>query len=161
LSKAFTRESDDSEGDDLLSYRPQLPPGARNYITPKGAAKLKQRLEGLLEKKQTAELSEADVKKLDGAIRNLKLRLDSVVIVEAPSDPDKIAVGAFVQVRRGDGEDNTYQIVGVDESNPEHGAISWISPLAKALVSKKAGEKVPFRSPAGNDELHVLKVWYE
>ena len=161
MSKAFTRESDDSEGDDLLSYRPQLPPGARNYITPKGAAKLKQRLEGLLEKKQTAELSEADVKKLDGAIRNLKLRLDSVVIVVAPSDPVKIAVGAFVQVRRGDGEDNTYQIVGVDESNPEHGAISWISPLAKALVSKKAGEKVPFRSPAGNDELHVLKVWYE
>ena len=160
MSKAFTRESDDSDGDDLLSRRPQLPPGTRNYVTRQGAAKLQQRLETLLAKKHTAQNSEADLKKLDTAIRNLKLRLDSFVMVEPPADPEKIAVGAFVHVRRRNGEEDTYQIVGVDESDPEHGAISWISPLAKALLSKKAGDKISFRFPAGHDELQILKVWY-
>jgi transcription elongation factor GreB len=160
VSKAFTRESDDSGDDDLLSYRPPLPAGARNYITPHGAARLKQRLEGLLEKKQETAASEPEAKKLDAAIRNLKLRLESVVIVEPPSDSEKIAVGAFAQIRDQNGQEDTYQIVGVDESNPEHGAISWVSPLAKALLSKKTGDTVQFRSPAGLQELHILKVWY-
>jgi transcription elongation factor GreB len=48
----------------------------------------------------------------------------------------------------------------VDESDPEQGAISWISPLAKALLSRRAGDKVKFRIPAGEDELEILSVHY-
>jgi transcription elongation factor GreB len=159
MSKAFTRESDDSDGEELTTWRPQLPPGTRNYITPEGARRLKERLETLASKRQAAD-SEADSKKLETAIRNLKQRLDSLVIAEPPTDPAKIAIGAVVQVRHGNGEEDTYQIVGVEESDPERGAISWISPLAKAMLSRKAGEKVRFRVPAGEDELEILSVRY-
>jgi transcription elongation factor GreB len=159
MSKAFTRESDDSDVEELASTRPQLPPGARNYITPAGAERLKQQLDQLVRKKE-AVVSETDSKKLDAAIRNLKQRLDSLVIIERPSDPAKIAVGATVEVRHRNGEQETYQIVGVEESDPEHGAISWISPLAKALLAKIAGDKVRFHVPAGEDELEILSVRY-
>jgi len=159
MSKAFTRESDDSHGEELTAPRPQLAPGTRNYITPKGARRLKQRLEALVHKKQTAQ-SEAESKKLESAIRNLTRRLDSLVIVEPPADAQKIAVGAIVHVRHRNGEEDTYQIVGVEESDPQRGAISWISPLAKALLSRTAGEKVRFRIPAGEDELEILSVRY-
>ena len=159
MSKAFTRESDDSAEEELTAPRPQLPPGTRNYITLAGAQRLKERVELLVNKKQAAE-SEAESKKLESAIRNLKQRLDSVVVVEPPADTAKIAVGAIVHVRHRNGEEDTYQIVGVEETDPERGAISWISPLAKALLSRRAGEKVRFRIPAGEDELEILSVRY-
>ena len=63
-------------------------------------------------------------------------------------------------MRHRNGEEDTYQIVGVEESDPQRGAISWISPLAKALLSRTAGEKVRFRIPAGEDELEILSVRY-
>ena len=160
MSKAFTREEDDSGEDELIASWPPLPAGARNYITPDGARRLRQRLQQLQEKKESADATGADAKKLESAIRNLKQRLDSLVIVEPPADAAKIAVGAIVSVRHRDGEEETYRIVGVDESDPEKGAISWISPLARALVSKRAGEKVRFRIPAGEDELDILSVHY-
>jgi len=159
MSKAFTRESDDSDNEELASSRSELPPGTRNHITREGARRLKEQLETLLSKKQAAD-SGAESKKLESAIRNLKQRLDSLVIVEPPADLARIAVGAVVRVRHGNGEEDTYQIVGVEESDPERGAISWISPLAKALLSRKAGEKVRFRIPAGEDELEILSVRY-
>jgi transcription elongation factor GreB len=159
MSKAFTRESDDSGEEEIAPFRP-LPPGTRNYITSEGAQRLKERLQGLIDKKQAASVSDPESKRLESAIRNLKQRLDSLVIVEPPADPAKIAVGATVQVRHSNGEEETYRIVGVEEADPERGAISWISPLAKAILSRKPGEKVRFRIPAGEDELEILSVRY-
>jgi transcription elongation factor GreB len=121
---------------------------------------MKEQLQTLQQKKESAEPAGAESKKWESAIRNLKQRLDSLVIVEPPADASKIAVGAAVTVRHRNGEEETYRIVGVDESDPEQGAISWISPLAKALLSRRAGEKVRFRIPAGEDELEILVVRY-
>src|SRR3954467_15325546 len=122
MSKAFTREEDDA-GEEIPVNWPPLPPGARNYITPDGARGLKERLQNLQQKKESAEATGLETKKLESVIRNLKQRLDSLVMVEPPTDVGKIAVGAIVTVRHRDGEEETYRIVGVDESDPQKGAI--------------------------------------
>ena len=167
MSKAFTRESDDSGAEEIPPFRPQLPPGTRNYITGAGADRLKQRLNDLLEKKQAlasdraaGAASEADQRKIESAIRRLQQTLDSVIVAEVPADPEKVAFGATVTVRHGNGKEEAYHIVGVEEADPGHGSISWIAPLAGALLSRRAGDKVRFRSPAGEEELTILTVWY-
>jgi transcription elongation factor GreB len=168
VSKAFTRESDDESGaEEIPSFRPQLPPGTRNYITREGAVRLKQRLSDLLEMKQALAStgaagpeSEADQRKIESAIRRLQQTLDSVVVAEIPADQEKVAFGAAVMIRHGNGEEAAYHIVGVEEADPERGSISWISPLARALLSRRAGDKVRFRSPAGDEELAIITVRY-
>lgn len=168
MSKAFTREPDEAGADELPFVRPQLPPGSRNYITQDGADRLKQRLQELLEKKRawtatSAEARptpEADRQRVESTIRKLQEILDSVVVANLPADRVKVAFGATVMVRHENGEEESYQIVGIDEASPERGRISWISPLARALFSRRAGEKVLFRSPAGGEELTILTVRY-
>jgi transcription elongation factor GreB len=63
-------------------------------------------------------------------------------------------------VRHGNGEESAYHIVGVEEADPERGSISWISPLARALLSRRVGDKVRFRSPEGDEELTIMTVRY-
>ena len=169
MSKAFTRESDQAGAEEIPSFQPRLPPGTRNYITREGADQLKQRLNGLLEKKQglttgsneAGTASDAEQRQIESAIRNLQQILDSVVLAEIPADQEKIAFGATVVIRHGNGEEVAYRIVGVEEADPDHGSISWISPLAQALLSRRAGDKVRFRSPAGEQELTILSVRFQ
>lgn len=156
MSKAFTRESDDSE--DIPVFRP-APAGVTNYITRPGAERLRARLETLIRKKQAAR--ENEQRNLEAVIRNLQLTLNSIVIADAPVDREKVAFGATVSVRHANGEQETYRIVGIEEANPDIGAISWISPLARALMSKRVGDKARFRSPAGDEELEILTINYE
>ena len=169
MSKAFTRESDDESGaEEIPPFRPQLPSGTRNYITREGADRVKQRLNDLLQMKQASAArsneagtaAEADQRKIESAIRRFQQILDSVVIAEIPADQEKVVFGAVVMIRHGNGEEAAYHIVGVEEADPERGSISWVSPLARALLSRRAGEKVPFRSPAGDEELTILSVRY-
>jgi transcription elongation factor GreB len=168
VSKAFTRESDDESGaEETPHFRLQLSPGTRNYITREGADRLKQRLNNLLEKKQaipSASASgtgiEAEQRKIESTIRRLQQILDSVVVPGIPSDQEKVGLGATVMVRHGNGEEAAYHIVGVEEADPERGSISWISPLARALLSRRAGDKVRFRSPARDEDLTILTVHY-
>lgn len=167
MSKAFTREPD-SGAEEIPAFRPQLPPGTRNFITRVGADGLRQRLTDLLERKQalgtrSIEASatvEADLRKLESAIRRLQQTLASVVVAEIPADREKVAFGATVTVRHGNGAEAAYQIVGVEEADPERGSISWISPLARALLLRRAGDTVRFRSPAGDEELAIMTVRY-
>ncbi|HVV70855.1 MAG TPA: GreA/GreB family elongation factor [Verrucomicrobiae bacterium] len=166
MSKAFTRESDEVDREEVPSGRVQLPPGARNYITRKGADLLRQRLEALHEQRR-AEAgagektdTKAAQRRVESAIRRLQSILDSVVIAGQPEDREKIAFGASVVVKRGNEEEEAYTIVGIDEAEPERGYISWVSPLARALLGRRAGEVVRFRSPAGEQDLKVVKVCY-
>ena len=167
MSKAFTRESD-SGAEEIPAFRPQLPPGTRNFITRAGADGLRQRLTELLERKQAlgtrgieaSATVEADIRKLESAIRRLQQTLASVVVAEIPADQERIAFGATVTVRHGNGAEAAYQIVGVEEADPERGSISWISPLARAVLSRRAGDTVRFRSPAGDEELAIMTVRY-
>ena len=136
-------------------------------MTREGAERLRARLKGLLETKQglatksdDATTAQSEQRKLESAIRNLQRLVDSVVVAEVPVDREKIVFGATVAIRHRNGEEATYRIVGVDEADPESGSISWISPLARALHSRRAGDKVQFKSPAGEDELWILSVHY-
>jgi transcription elongation factor GreB len=167
VSKAFTRESDEARAEEIPSYRPQLPSGARNYITLEGADRLKRRLNKLLEKKRALAIVSNDAgtasqgqQSLESDIRKLQQILDSVVVAKIPVDQQKVAFGATVMIRHGNGQEEAYQIVGVEEADPERGCISWISPLARVLLSRKTGEKLKFQSPAGSEELTILSVRY-
>ena len=168
MSKAFTRESDDGGGQEISSLRPRLPGGARNHITKAGAERLRRQLDELIGKRRAladgvGELdptSNAESQRLEAAIRKLQVILDSVVVAEPPADRGKIAFGALVRLRRGDGAEDEYQIVGVDETDLESGRISWMSPLAKVLLSRNPGETVRFHSPAGPEDLTILDVRY-
>ena len=148
--------------------RPQLPPGVANYITPAGAKKLRDELEALIGKKsQSVTQSDdpvhtAEQRKLQTRIRHLQQVLLSLVVTEPPaSDRERVAFGALVTVRHENNEEIRYRIVGVDESDPSNDVISWRSPLAQQLAGKRAGDRVRFRFPAGEEELEILAVNYE
>jgi transcription elongation factor GreB len=168
VSKAFTRESDETDAEGIPSGRLQLPPGAKNYITKAGADRLRQSLNEFLEKRRVgANLgkspdpdAKAELRRIDSAIRKLQSILDSVIVAEPPADSGKVGFGASVRIRYQHGEEETYQIVGSDEAEPGQGRISAISPLAQALMNSKVGDTVRFKSPAGDQELTVLAVHY-
>ena len=146
MSRAFKRESDESGAEEMPAVRHQLPPGTRNLITREGADKLRHRLNEFLETKRASAGggNEAEARRLDASIRRLQATLESVVVAESPADKKKVAFGASVTIRHEDGEEDEYLIVGVDEAAPETGRISWISPLARVLLSRKAGDIVRF-----------------
>ena len=163
MSRAFKRESDESGAEELPAARPPLPAGARNLISREGADKLRHRLNELLETKRASAGggNETDQRRLDASIRRLQATLEAVVVAEPPADQKKAAFGASVTIRHEDGEEDEYLIVGVDEAEPETGRISWISPLARVLLSRRAGDIVRFQSPAGVEELTIVKVHYQ
>jgi transcription elongation factor GreB len=165
VSKAFTRESDDAGVDEILSIPPRLS-GAKNYITREGADRLGQRLLDLREDRRLlADQVENPntrpaLKRLELECQKLQSALDSAIIVEPPADREKVALGAWVRVQDNDGDEETYQIVGVDEADPSQGRISSASPLARVLLTRRAGERVHFQIPAGQRELTILSVRY-
>jgi len=168
VSKAFTRESDDVPDDGIASVRPRSSAGAKNYITREGADRLRERLNQLLEEKRVLSSrgdeatpdSKTALRRLESAIQKLQATLNSVIVAEPPADQEKVALGASVRVRDEDGEEETYQIVGIDEADPGQGRISSASPLAQALLARRAGEQVQFHSPGGSQELTILSVRY-
>ena len=168
VSKAFTRESDDPSGDEIAPLRPHAPSDAKRYITRGGADRLRQRANGLLAEKgallKGPGSGSADaigkIRRIEAALQRIQQTLNSVIIAEPPADSDKVGFGASVHIRYQNGEEETYEIVGPDEAEPDQSRISVISPLAQALVNSKAGDTVRFKSPAGDQELRVLAVHY-
>ena len=170
MSKAFTR--DENEGPDIPEVVPTasvLALGAKNYITPAGAQKLRIELQKLVEVTRP-ELVEArddpDAKRqlarLDQRIRQLEESLQSAEIVEpAEEGRDVVRFGAWVTVREPDGEETTYRIVGVDEADPDDNWVSWMSPIARALLNRKRGERIPFKFPSGEALLEIQEIRYE
>src|SRR3954447_2706486 len=170
MSRAFVRESDNS-GDDLPPARPQLPPGVKNYITPAGAQRMQSELTDLLQQKRRLLESQAGVgmagsdqerRKLESRIRVLQQRLQTLVVTPPPANGrDSICFGATVLVRNLQGEEISYRIVGIDETDLDKDHISWRSPLARALLSRRVGDQVRFDAPSGTEELHILSIAYE
>jgi transcription elongation factor GreB len=168
VSKAFTRESDEASGDEIAQLRSHPPPEVKRYITKEGADRLRQQANDLLEEKRALLKSSdsgspdtsAKSRRLEAAVQRILLALDSVIVAEPPTDTGKVGFGATVRIRDQSGEEETYQIVGSDEVEPGQGRISSISPLAQALLNRRAGEKVFFKSPAGDQELTILTVHY-
>jgi transcription elongation factor GreB len=165
VSKAFTRESDDARGEEIPSLRLR-PSSVRNYITTEGADRLRRRLLDLREERRLL-ANQVDNPNTPSAVKLLELEcqklqsiLDSAAIAEPPLDQEKVALGAWVRLRDADGTEETYQIVGVEEADPDEGRISSASPLAQALLARQIGEKVRFQIPAGQCELTILSVRY-
>jgi transcription elongation factor GreB len=156
VSKAFTRESDE-EQEVVLRPRTPLPPGVKNYITASGAQRLRDELARLESTATTGERGAAR----EGRIRQLREMIATFVIPEPPIERETVRFGAKVTVNRQANQTETYRLVGVDETNLDRNEISWLSPLAKALLGKRSGDKVPFRSPAGLEQLTVLSVSYD
>lgn len=171
MSKAFTRESDD-QPEPPPRPRPSsaLPPGAKNYLTSGGARQLAEELERLIhtDRPELAVNSQADAEArarlaaVDQRILHLQQSLESAVVVPAPTGiVTKVRFGATVVVRESNGEQSTYRIVGVDETDVDRGWISWLSPIAKALINTEVGQRVRFRFPSGEQDLEIMKIAYE
>ena len=181
MNKAFVREGD---GDDEEELAPslQLPAGTRNYITPAGHARLRHELEELVKRERPKVVdivawaaSNGDrsengdyiygkrrLREIDRRIRFLSKRLDNAEIVDPlrQGDNDQVFFGARVTVADADGAENTYTIVGVDEADVARGRISWISPLARALIKARSGDSIRFQSPLGIREIDIIEVIY-
>ena len=183
MNKAFTRETDDEDDDDGVDTSPSLPQGARNYITPGGYARIRDELDQLLrvERPHVVEVvqwaaSNGDrsengdylygkkrLREIDRRIRFLTRRLDLAEVVDPAArgeNRDQVFFGATVTLCDEQGEEQTYQIVGIDETDFARGRISWVSPLARALIRSREGDQVRFHSPAGWREVEVVEVVY-
>jgi len=185
MNKAFTRESDASDDADDVEAPSPLPSGARNYMTPGGFARLSGELEHLVQKERpelvttvawaagNGDRSENGdyiygkkrLREIDRRIRFLIKRLDAAEVVDpaAPRDEEtagQVFFGATVDVRNARGEPLTISIVGVDEIDTARGYISWVSPMARALLKAREGDTVTLRTPGGAEEIDIVEVRY-
>lgn len=165
MSKAFTRESDDDQDEGpARSYGAELPAGARNYSTPAGAARQKSDLDRLSHVDRPLLLASGDTRalhELDRRIAFVRRRIEAIEVVDPASQPPgAVLFGATVGLRDEDGNPRRCRIVGVDEASPARGDVSWVSPLAKALLGAKVGDVVTVRSPRGDEELEVIEIGY-
>ena len=157
--------------------------GVKNYITPAGYKRLKDEALNLLDTERpelvkvvqwaasNGDRSEnADyiygkrrLREIDRRIRFLTKRLDAAIIVDPANreTSDQIFFGATITVANDAGEEKTYSIVGIDEADVSRGRISWISPLAKALIKAREGDRVTVKTPAGGETLDIVTVEYK
>jgi transcription elongation factor GreB len=181
MSKAFVRESDEDEEE--LSPSPSLPSGTKNYITPAGHKRLKDELEHLVKRERphiveivswaasNGDRSENGdyiygkrrLREIDRRIRFLTKRLEIAEVVDPlrQGNNDQIFFGACITVADASGAESTYTIVGVDETDATSGRISWISPLARAVIKAREGDTIRFQSPLGFRELDIVSVVYQ
>jgi transcription elongation GreA/GreB family factor len=153
VSKAFTKEDDASNAD--IVRRPLSSDAI--HLTPSGVERLRQDLHNLERQRSDKESSE----RLEHLIREIRQKLAQAVVVETPADDGFVRFGATVTVRGGsDGEESQYRIVGPAEVDLDRGWISSVSPLGKALLNRKVGERFPFKYPAGEDTLEIVSVSY-
>jgi transcription elongation GreA/GreB family factor len=161
MSRAFVKETDGEEVAENLPERPQSP--HPNYVTPSGLQSLLDRVRELLERKR--ELSGLDDlgarQELPVVERDLRYygdRVKTAILVDPTTHPDdRVHFGATVVVR-GEHGVQSFAIVGEDEADVASGKISWISPLAKALLNAQVGDWVTWKRPAGDQELEVLSI---
>jgi transcription elongation factor GreB len=180
MNKAFVKESDDDD-EEAVDAAPSLPAGTKNYMTTIGYGRLRGELAHLVKVERpnlvqvvawaasNGDRSENGdyiygkkrLREIDKRIRYLTKRVEGAIVVD-PSDQENVEqvfFGARVTLSGDDG-DLTYQIVGVDEADAGCGLISWLSPLARALMRARIGDLVRFQSPAGWRELEVLAIEY-
>ena len=179
MSKAFTRE--DSAPEEELEVEPRVPEGAKNYITPAGHARLKSELKSLVEGERpeliktvawaaaNGDRSEnADylygkkrLREIERRIRFLMKRLEAAEVVDPrDQDQERVFFGATVTYADASGRKHAVSIVGTDEVDPARGRVSWVSPVARALLKARAGDAVTLRTPAGDERLEVLEIRY-
>ncbi|MBP7438745.1 MAG: transcription elongation factor GreB [Acidovorax sp.] len=180
MNKAFTKETDADTDDDLVSQ--PLPVGGKNYITPQGYARLRSELLELIDTKRpkiveivhwaasNGDRSENGdylygkkrLREIDRRIRFLTKRLEIAEIVEPAihHGSDQVFFGATVTYLEDDSVERTITILGIDEAESGHGQVSWMSPVARALLKSRVGDEISLAAPGGMHRLEVMDVQY-
>jgi transcription elongation factor GreB len=182
MSKAFTKENEEPDDDLNAEADAGQPAGAKNYITPAGYRRLRDEFAELWEKERprlvdtiawaagNGDRSENGdylygkkrLREVDRRIRFLSKRLEHAEVVDNSNrEAEQIFFGATVTVADAQGEARTISIVGIDEVDPMRGRVSWISPIAKALIKAREGDTVMVQTPGGAQPLDVLAIRYE
>jgi transcription elongation factor GreB len=183
MSKAFTREDDTAPEDDLDPEDDNpIPAGSKNYLTPLGWRRMRDELTWLVKTERpqvtsvvswAAKLGDrsenADyqygkkrLREIDRRIRYLTKRLEAAEVVDpaAREETDQVFFGATVTYATLAGEEHTIRIVGIDETDLPKNYVSWISPIARALIKAREGDTVSLRTPGGDEEIAILEVRY-
>jgi transcription elongation factor GreB len=184
MSKAFTKETDGDDDEDLLPPELAIPATVtKNYMTPGGYQRMKSELKQLVEVErptvtQTVSWAASNgdrsengdyiygkrrLREIDRRIRYLMKRLDIAEVADPrdqPAGQDQVFFGATVTYAIGDGEEKTISIVGIDETDATRGRVSWISPIAKALIKAREGDVIALRTPGGIEHIEVREVRY-
>jgi len=181
MSKAFTREVN-SEDDDEDEGLAAIPSGSKNYITPQGYARMRTELLALIddERPKVVEIvhwaaSNGDrsengdyiygkkrLREIDRRIRFLTKRLElaSVTDPAVQFGSDQVFFGATVTYEDDQGHAKTITILGIDEADSLNAQVSWVSPIARALLKSKVGDMVRLQTPAGTQDIEVIQVAY-
>jgi len=180
MSKAFVRENDTEE--DQPDEHEVRPAGKKNYMTPKGFQDLQDEFKHLMrvERPKVVEVvswaagngdrsengdyiyGKKRLREIDRRIRFLTKRMESAEVVDPArqKNRDRVFFGATVTYANERDEEKTVTIVGIDEADLAQGRISWISPVARALLKAQVGDVVEVRTPAGGDSLEVIEIRY-
>ena len=182
MNKAFVKEADGDEDDEDAAGAPPVPAGSKNYLTPAGYRRLRAELVELIERERpkvvevvswaakNGDRSENGdylygkkrLREIDRRIRFLTRRLDIAEVADpsAHHGSDQIFFGATVTYATARGEERTITIKGIDEADSLNGEVSWISPIARALLKARVGDEVPLATPGGRELIEVLSVRY-
>lgn len=184
MNKAFTKESDGDDDDDALTPTPSAPrlPGGKNYITPQGYARLRAELLALIDEERPRVVdivhwaaSNGDrsengdylygkkrLREIDRRIRFLTKRLEIAEVVDPSvhAGSDQVFFGATVTYADDEGVERTITILGVDEADNSLQQVSWVSPVARALLKAREGDELTLQTPAGLRTLEVIEVRY-
>jgi len=180
MSKAFTKESDST--DDEVEEADALPAHVKNYVTPAGMAALQEEYRKLLfeERPKVVEIvswaagngdrsengdyiyGKKRLREIDYRVRYLLKRIESAELVDPQrqKNRDQVFFGATVAYERKDKTRHKVTIVGIDEADLASGKISWLSPVARALMKAQAGDVIEFRTPSGLESIEVLSIAY-
>lgn len=180
MSKAFTKETDAESGDE--EEADALPAGQKNYVTPGGLAALKAEFQKLMheERPKVVEVvswaagngdrsengdyiyGKKRLREIDRRVRYLMKRIENAEVVDPAQQKNKKQVffGATVTYARASGGEKTVTIVGIDEADFAKGKISWLSPVARALMKTQVGGTAELRTPAGLETIEILKISY-
>jgi transcription elongation factor GreB len=181
MSKAFTKETDADDDDDLQGA-PPIPAGGKNYITRAGYDRLQHELKVLVDDERpkvveavhwaakNGDRSENGdylygkkrLREIDRRIRFLSKRLEIAEVVNSSQHQgsDQIYFGATVTYADSTGQERTLTILGIDEADSSQAQVSWISPIARALLKNREGDEVRLITPTGVQTLEIIKVSY-
>jgi transcription elongation factor GreB len=182
VNKAFTKESDADDEDDGPPGLPPLPAGSKNYITPAGYARLRRELMTLLDVERPKMVETVSwaakngdrsengdylygkkrLREIDRRIRFLTKRLDIAEVADPTlhHGSDQVFFGATVTYADETGEERTITIKGIDEADNLGGEVSWVAPIARALLKARVGDEVTLVTPKGPQRIEVLAVCY-
>lgn len=165
MNRALVNQSQEEAGE-ALPELPDLPISPHpNYVTPSGLGQLRERLSSM-EARRAALEAEGPARAEEAAqvrreLRWLQARVSSAIVLEPDRGPEgRVAFGASVEAVDQHGRHYRYRIVGEDQADPDHGLVSWVSPLARALEGARVGDTVVWKRPAGDLEIEVRDIDY-